>query len=290
MNKLTHCAELIHQKINLLKCPICGNSLSVAEQKSLICTQKHTFDLAKQGYVNLSTKQVHTHYGKTLFEARRKIIVDQGFFNPLIHILSEQIGKQLNLPTDISIVDLGCGEGSHLAKICHMLVHDTSRSVTGCGIDIAKEGIQLAAKYYSEQIWLVGDLAQTPFNEHQFDLILNILSPSNYQTFDQMVKPGGYVIKVIPGSGYLRELRSSIYEHDKAHYSNTDTRTLFIEHFPNTITQKIHYVAHLNREGIHDLIRMTPLAWNVSEEKRTQWLEKESTDITCEFELLIGKK
>ncbi|SFF99312.1 putative RNA methyltransferase [Sporolactobacillus nakayamae] len=289
MNKRTRCAERIHQKIYLLKCPICGKSLRVVEQKSLICAQKHTFDLAKQGYVNLSTKQVHTHYGKTLFEARRKIIVDHGFFNPLIHILSEQIGKQLNLPTDISILDLGCGEGSHLAKICQMLIHDASRSVTGCGIDIAKEGIQLASKYYPEQIWLVGDLAQPPFKERQFNLILNILSPSNYQTFDQMVKPGGYVIKVIPGSGYLKELRSSIYEHDKAQYSNADTRTLFTEHFPDTITQNIHYVAHLNREGIRDLIRMTPLAWNVSEEKRTQWLEKESADITCEFELLIGK-
>ena len=53
------------------------------------------------------------------------------------------------------ILDTGCGEGSHLVKICEQL-----QNATGIGIDIAKEGIVSAAKFHREQIWCVGDLAK----------------------------------------------------------------------------------------------------------------------------------
>ncbi|MCO7125658.1 methyltransferase domain-containing protein [Sporolactobacillus shoreicorticis] len=288
ISKRTHCAEQLHLNRNMFQCPVCGAAMDTAMQKSLVCMHGHTFDIAKQGYVNLLTRPIHTHYDKTLFEARRRIIVGHGFFDPLIEALAEQIMGLMN--DSAHILDLGCGEGSHLAKICQLLAIVQSNNIRGFGADLAKEGIQSAAKIYPNQNWLVADLAYPPFNVHLFDFVLNILSPSNYHTFDRMLKPGGSIIKVIPGSEYLRELRFSLFGEEKTHYSNADTFSLFQQHFPNALTQKISYTIPLNQEGIRDLIQMTPLTWNVSEMKRKQWLEKSSATITVAFEILVGSK
>ncbi|EST12164.1 putative RNA methyltransferase [Sporolactobacillus laevolacticus] len=291
MNRIQLNAEMLKKNIELLKCPICGESMRVAEMKSLICPYGHTFDIAKQGYVNLLARPVHTHYGKALFEARRNIIVHHGFFNPLIQKLTACIGEVAAASDQrIDLLDLGCGEGSHLAAICQKLVKDYSFHIMGSGVDIAKEGIQLASKHYPDQLWFVGDLAQPAFADHQFDFILNILSPSNYQVFDQLLKPGGRIIKVIPSGGYLKELRTSFYEEEKISYSNAEIKALFLNHFSNARTETVSYVARLNHEGVQDLLQMTPLAWTAAEEKREEWMKKKSAEISVDFDILIGNK
>ncbi|MCO7176282.1 putative RNA methyltransferase [Sporolactobacillus kofuensis] len=290
MNRKMKSAQLLNRNIDLLKCPICAESFQVVEMKSLICKQGHTFDLAKQGYVNFATRPIHTHYGKSLFEARQKIIVTHKFFDPLVHHLTTSIGT-LSEPSDHhrSLLDLGCGEGSLLAAICNNLYKNDSLSVVGCGIDLAKEGIQLASKHYPDQMWFVGDLAQPVFENHQFDFILNILSPSNYQVVNQLLKPGGHIIKVIPGSHYLQELRSFFYGEEKNVYSNTDIKALFMKHYPKTRSKRITYDIKLNQEGVNEILQMTPLAWTATRDQCEQWLEKSSAKITADFEILIGE-
>src|SRR5699024_1896748 len=104
-----------------------------------------------------------------------------------------------------------CGEGSHLSSICDTVSLDLEVPVTGVGIDISKEGILAAAKNYSNKVWLVADLAKMPFQEEQFDIILNILSPSNYVEFNRLLKDDGLVIKIVPQTNYLKELREIVY-------------------------------------------------------------------------------
>ncbi|GAY74704.1 ribosomal RNA large subunit methyltransferase A [Sporolactobacillus inulinus] len=175
MNNKMRCAEKMQQELQLFHCPLCGEAFTlVNEQRSLRCPHAHTFDIAKQGYVNLLTKAVHTHYDKQLFEARRRIIVGHQFFNPLMERIVNDIDKQMssNMAQQSTILDLGCGEGSHLAAICDALSQQTSKQITGCGIDLAKPGIQLSAKHYPNQIWFVGDLAQPPYQNTAFNFCL----------------------------------------------------------------------------------------------------------------------
>ncbi len=79
--------------------------------------------------------------------------------------------------------------------------------VLGVGLDLAKAGIVSATKQEREAIWCVADLAAAPFRNRSFDAILNILSPSNYAEFERLLSDDGIVLKVIPKSGYLKELR-----------------------------------------------------------------------------------
>ncbi|GEB75993.1 putative RNA methyltransferase [Sporolactobacillus inulinus] len=293
MNNKMRCAEKMQQELQLFHCPLCGEAFTlVNEQRSLRCPHAHTFDIAKQGYVNLLTKAVHTHYDKQLFEARRRIIVGHQFFNPLMERIVNDIDKQMssNMAQQSTILDLGCGEGSHLAAICDALSQQTSKQITGCGIDLAKPGIQLSAKHYPNQIWFVGDLAQPPYQKHSFQFLLNILSPSNYDAFDSLLESGGSVIKVIPGEHYLQELRRAFYGTARANYSNVETLRLFKEHYPESEMHHLYYTVQLDKAGLSDLLCMTPLTWNVPEPARQNFLNQETSIITCDFILLIGRK
>src|SRR5690625_4260149 len=149
-------ARYVRQFESMFACPICQSSMKVFELKSLICSNKHAFDFTKQGYVNLLTHPPKTKYSKNLFEARKTIIADDGLFDPLTETIVEflQANRQEN---PVSILDTGCGEGSHLVNICDR-VRASGNKTAGAGIDIAKEGIVTAAKNYTQMIWAVADL------------------------------------------------------------------------------------------------------------------------------------
>src|SRR5699024_11693493 len=87
--------------------------------------------------------------------------------------------------------------------------------------DISKEGINLTAATYEDIFFLVTDLAHSPFSAEFFETILTILSPSNYPEFKRILKPGGLLIKVVPGADYLKELRA-LGERENNVYSNQD--------------------------------------------------------------------
>lgn len=287
-NKRMNSAQFVSEYESVLKCPICNSNMNVIELKSLICEKRHTFDFTKQGYINLMTHSIKTKYDKELFEARRKLMSDVGFFEPVVVEIIKVIQNQVQLNSDkLFILDTGCGEGSHLASICDNL----NKPAVGVGIDIAKEGIIVASKNYQNQIWAVADLAQSPFKNQQFDVILNILSPSNYSEFTRLLKDDGVVIKIVPQSGYLKELRKAFYEDsEKQTYSNIETVEHFDDNFRLVNTSRITYTVNLDIPTLHSLIKMTPLTWSLTEETIQSFIATEPSEITVDLDILIGMK
>ena len=290
LTKKTKSAKYVSEFEDIFKCPICHASMKVEGARSLICSNNHTFDFAKQGYINLLTHQLKTKYGRELFEARRKLIVDGGFFEPLVAAIIEAV-RDMEGKETVKILDIGCGEGSHLASICLGFGSETGASAVGVGLDAAKEGVLAAAKYYEGHIWCVADLANTPFKHQQFDIILNILSPSNYKEFNTVLKTDGVVIKVVPGSGYLKELRESLFnKKEQQSYSNEDTVARFQRHYREVESIKVYYKMNLANIFMRHLVLMTPLAWRASEESIKLFLDNELMDITVDPTILIGRK
>jgi 23S rRNA (guanine745-N1)-methyltransferase len=290
-NKLIKSTKYVSDFENIFACPICKSSMKVVKFKSLICSNHHTFDFAKQGYVNLTTRPVNTNYSKELFEARKKLITKAAFYNPLSHAIAKIIDAHfVKTKETISILDTGCGEGSQLSNIHDIVSSDFSKNVVGVGIDLSKEGIIVASKNYANKIWAVADLANTPFKNNQFDVILNILSPSNYAEFNRLLKPDCLVIKVVPQSGYLKELREHLYqETEKQNYSNLETVERFNENFQFVESFRLNYTTNLNKSSIEWLIQMTPLTWSTTEERIKSFLNKDSAQITVDLDILIGK-
>lgn len=290
-NKRIKSAKYVSNFETIFACPICKSPMKVIDFKSIICSNHHTFDFAKHGYMNFTTHSVNTKYRKGLFEARRKLITEGGFYKPLSYAIGKIINEYLVKTKEIiSILDTGCGEGSHLSNICDSVRSTFIKSVVGVGVDISKEGIMAASKYYSNKIWAVADLANTPFKNKQFDVILNILSPSNYTEFDRLLKSDGIVIKIVPQSGYLKELREHLFQKpEKRNYSNSGTVERFKESFQFVECSRLIYTMNLNKSSIEWLVQMTPLTWSTTEERINSFLNKNSAQITVDLDILIGK-
>ncbi|SOC41949.1 putative RNA methyltransferase [Ureibacillus acetophenoni] len=257
------------------QCPICKSGMMIMDNGRIHCSQNHSFDIAKQGYVNFLTKHVQSMYSKELFESRREII-QSGLYNRVHEMIAERLSSNIN-----NILDAGCGEGSHLVKICEKIEHD----IVSVGIDISKEGIITAAKYYDQNIWCVGDLANSPFQEQTFDCILNFLSPANYEEFKRLLTPRGKVIKLVPQAGYLQQLRKQAYAStEKEQYSNEKTVKLFNEQFSKVDISRITYTQPLEETLVPKLLEMTPLGWHVENLDMTKVQE-----ITIDLDVLIGE-
>lgn len=265
--------QQIQQHIEIFACPICKTQMAINEEGKMSCTSNHSFDVAKQGYLYLLNRPVNSMYGKELFESRHAVI-DAGIYDQMQQIIIEQIS--MDSPV---LLDTGCGEGSHLHRICQKL----DRAM-GVGIDISKEGILAAAKFYSQQLWCVGDLANSPYNEGAFDVILNILSPANYEEFQRLLKPGGKVLKIVPQENYLKELRVQAFaDSEKESYTNAQTVERFKESFPHTEVKRITYTVPLEQELVQKLLKMTPMGWHIENKESIQLQQ-----ITIDLDLLIG--
>lgn len=276
-------AKLISEHAQFFRCPICATAMSFENNGALICTNGHSYDLAKKGYIHMLSQSINTKYDKALFHSRQKI-AESGFFTPLIEKIGSLISEG-NSANIMSILDAGCGEGSHLSQIQKYISNDT----IGFGADISKEGIQLAAGNSTNSIWLVADLANCPLADRSFDYILNILSPSNYSEFDRLLTDKGLLIKVVPNSDYLCELRELFYE-DKEAFDNEKTMNRFQEKFELIKTEAIKYTVHLEQPLLNDLVKMTPLSWSASAEKIEKISGVANMNITIDLNILVGQK
>ncbi|MGF9912290.1 putative RNA methyltransferase [Paenibacillus ehimensis] len=287
LKKIDAAARLIGRHSSLFQCPVCGLAMEMNENRTLLCRNRHGFDTAKPGYISLLTKSVKSDYGKAMFEARN-LVCRSGFFHPLIG----QIGKLiLNGRTEpVTVLDAGCGEGSPLAQLADVWKRGTSAGFLGIGLDLSKEGVAIAAREYAGFLWCVGDLARSPFRDRSFDVILNVLSASNYGEFRRLLRKDGILIKVIPGSGHLRQLRHALYDRSpKQAYSNDKTRALFLRHFDMLDERQIRYDVALQEEQLEPLVRMTPLSWGARDEQIQRVLRLAIREVTADFTVLVGR-
>ncbi|WP_227793635.1 putative RNA methyltransferase [Paenibacillus guangzhouensis] len=271
-------------------CPLCKKQMQLINLQSLVCSNQHCFDIAKQGYINLLSRASNAKYDKKIFEYRR-VIIKSGLFNPLHAAVSGFIMSQLQHNEPVSILDVGCGEGSHLNNIQIEITQKKPNPLLAVGMDISKEGIGFAAAGYSNAIWCVADIANCPFANQQFKFILNILSPANYSEFQRLITDNGLMIKIVPEQKYLKELRDIFYEgSDKQVYSNSLTISHFKEQFKLLDVESIRYQVNLSEALIEPLLGMTPLSWGTSEERIEKILQMNLKQITMDFKILIGKK
>jgi 23S rRNA (guanine745-N1)-methyltransferase len=281
----------IQQNIDIFKCPVCESKMSIYNLRSLICVNNHCFDLSKNGYVNLLLFPAKKQYDKAMLKARNKIC-NNGFFTPVVKQVCDNIQEINNSGVGKRrILDAGCGEGSNLNHIINQLNCKTGIHYQGVGIDISKAGIQIASKNYPDNIWCVGDLAKSPFNNRKFDIILNILSPANYFEFNRILVDAGILIKVIPGRNYLKELRDAFYNKTARQiYSNKKIVEHFKENFSLIAQQQLSYTVELEQENLGNFIKMTPLSWRAPGEKIQKLLNIGLPKITVDLIIMCGRK
>lgn len=291
--KVRHLSKLkIKDNTDLFRCPICNSKMDTVDLKSLICQNRHCFDISRNGYINFLMKSVKTEYDKALFQSRN-LISKHGFFDPLTESIADIIEKELSDTNSYRrmVLDAGCGEGSHLDQVIKKLNSKTEHEYEGVGMDISKEGIQIASRQYPDCTWCVGDLTRIPFMAEKFNVILNILSPSNYKEFGRLLTNSGILIKVVPGREYLKEIREALYNKtDKVSYSNEKIFRHFCNSFDFLGSRQVQYAKTLDEEMIRHLIKMTPLSWRAATQEIEKTINSVKGSITADFTILYGQK
>lgn len=277
LKKIDKGKVFVREHQDLFRCPLCHEGMSGSDT-GLICVQGHRFDVSKKGTLYFLTKHIASDYDQQLFEARQRMI-KSGMYQPLLDRLAGYLGK------DETLLDVGCGEGSFLNDLLER------QPATAIGFDIAKEGVYLATNQPADAFWCVADLTNLPFGDNSFTTILNIFSPSNYQEFQRVLKPGGCLLKVVPGAGYLKELRQAFYpaDQEKQSYSNQPVLDKFRESYPEAEVQEISYVFQIPAERRLDLLEMSPLEWAADPAIKAQLAEAPLTEITVDLILLVTK-
>src|SRR5690606_1716862 len=100
---------VLEKMMNLLMCPVCRKQMSLNE-RTWRCENHHSYDVAKQSYVNLHVVQ-HKHSknpGDTPESVQaRRAFLSAGYYAPLQQAVVEKI-RDLRIE---NLLDIGCGEG-----------------------------------------------------------------------------------------------------------------------------------------------------------------------------------
>jgi 23S rRNA (guanine745-N1)-methyltransferase len=263
-----------------LICPVCETPLDWNE-KECRCANGHSFDLAKEGYLNLllshQRKSNHPGDDAKMIQARRRFF-DSGAYNPFV----ELVAKSAIVNRQSTILDCGCGEGRFLGALSE------SHEGSFIGVDVSKEAVRCAAKRYRKAKWIVANaMRQLPFADHSLDVILSILAPRNPEEFVRILKPDGTLILGVPGANHLIELRSRLAANAGDFEEKADEAAAkCAPHFSEMHRELLSYEWTLNAAQIADLIQMTPIFWCSSPEAKAEVQRLDQLTVTVSFVLL----
>ncbi len=263
LSKKENSKLLFKNNINIYKCPLCSESLSLAND-SLKCLNNHTFNINKKGVINFTTPMSDKLYNEELFKSRRNVL-KSNIFTKIKDTLLDLIDDN-----NLFVLDVGCGEGSYLNYL------KDKASNYYVGLDLSKPALNLASDYLNSN-FLLADLANIPIHNNSVDVILNILSPANYEEFNRILKSCGYLIKVIVNNDYLIELREDSKDND------SNVLNVLMKHMIVVDEFDIKYSALVSEEIISDLNKMTPINFHSDKIKLID-------EITIDFKIIIAKK
>lgn len=262
---------------SILSCPLCRAPLFPLAPASLRCGKGHCFNLSAKGYASFAANAKPSKYDKALFESRRAVF-DAGYYQPVVHALETVILQ--TAPASPVIADIGCGDGYYSLRLSERIPG------TYIALDIVRDAVALGARGGNEVLWCVGDLAHLPLGDRKTDVLLDILTPSNYSEFSRVLSPDGVLVKVIPGSDYLREIRHLLGEKLRARsYTEDRVRDYLKEHMSLLGEQRVTYTLPLTAESAAHFLRMTPMTLGVD----THTLDvSKLTEITIDLFILIA--
>ena len=237
-----------------LLCPICSGALRRGEREYR-CDSRHSFDIARQGYVNLLTVQQKRslHPGDTREQVlSRRAFLAAGFYEPIARTLCETAGE-LNVTGPI--LDVGCGEGYYSAKLAEALNAELT------GLDISKEAFRCAASKYKNALWLCGTAAHLPVADHSAGVITSLFALTMPEEFRRVLRPGGYYFQVLEAEDHLMGLKSIIYPELLHKEKNTVPQ---LPGFELVRSVPIRFDFTVEGEQVQNLLSMTPHVYRIS--------------------------
>lgn len=287
---------------SILLCPVCKESLQANESnKSLSCVNNHSFDRARQGYLNLllahKKKSKNPGDNQEMVSARHAFL-NSDFYLPISDALNSAILK-LTTQHDqtINVLDIGCGEGYYSQRLHHCL-SDSHVDHKLYGLDISKEAIIAAAKRAKADAlasskemtseWLVASAIDIPLQDHSIDIATCLFTRLMPESYHKVIKQDGYFICVNTGEKHLIELREKLY--DQITKVEFDPVTNMGDDFELIDHQQVTYQNTLSsQQQIQDLLLMTPHNWRTKAENKESLSALEELTVTIDAQIHVFK-
>jgi 23S rRNA (guanine745-N1)-methyltransferase len=283
---------------SILQCPVCRKPL-LATASGYQCAAMHSFDAARQGYVNLVL--AHKKHSKEpgddpdMVLSRRRFL-DLGYYNPISDGINEAIRTALSgleSPNGCSILDAGCGEGFYLQRLKEALAHGSGEPhlpIEYHGVDVSKFAVRQATQRDRSMGWFVASINDLPFLDDSLDIVLNIFSPAHIMEFARILKENGSLVFVSPGPKHLNGLREIIYPITREHEAPTITEKAKELFSPATVARITYPLELTGNQTIMDLLAMTPYYWNIDRETKGKVAALERLRLDVDVEVRVFKK
>ena len=237
-----------------LLCPICGRILEKSAG-AYCCTGRHSFDIARQGYVNLlPVQQKHSlQPGDTKEQVRaRREFLDGGFYAPVADALCD-MARRCTGP----ILDVGCGEGYYSARLSHALDAELT------GVDISKEAVRCSAGRYKNGLWLCSTASRLPVKDRSVALLTSLFALTVPEEFKRVLRPDGVFIQVLAAEDHLLGLKSVIYPELTHKEKNSMPQ---ISGFRLEESRQVQFTFTVEGAQVQNLLSMTPHVYRIGRE------------------------
>lgn len=262
-----------------LMCPVCQEKL-ILQHKTWKCIHGHSYDQAKQGYVNLHVVQ-HKH-SKTPGDtseavAARRRFLSAGFYQKLQQKIVDVI-KALNIQ---SAIDIGCGEGYYTQAMAQVIPDLIA-------VDIAKSAVQIAAKQdIQKQVnWVVGTGAVLPVQDQMVQLCSSFFSPLPKAEMLRVLQTQGYLLVATPAPQHLYAMREALFDQVNEH----EPEKIITQLQPEFELIQQYFIGDeliLNQQQLKDLIAMTPYAYKAKLDKRAVLEAQDCFKVQAQFCLYV---
>lgn len=247
--------------MSVLICPVCKEKLNTAGH-SLRCCNNHSFDLSKEGYVNLLLgSKSGDKTGDSKESARsRHTFLEKGYYSCLKKYIASKMSG--------TVLDICCGEGYY-----------DDYEGTLYGFDISKEMVRLASKRNGSHTYFVANLSSIPVENECIDTAVHLFAPFNEKEFSRVLKNGGRLYCVVGGENHLWEMKQIVYN---TPYKN-DEQPPVTKKLKLVSKTKVTDKVCINGEDLKTLFSMTPYYYRTSKEDKEKLDSVNTLDLTVNF-------
>jgi 23S rRNA (guanine745-N1)-methyltransferase len=249
--------------VDLLRCPVCGGDVAL-EDTAVRCPAGHSFDIARQGYVNLVPGRADT---AEMVEARDAFL-RAGHFRPLSAALAEEAARGRAAAGGVgaaaadAVVDLGAGTGHYLARVL-----DAVPGARGIALDASPAALRRAAGAHDRAAAVGADAWKPlPLRDGIATIVLSVFAPRDASEMARILAPGGALLAVTPTTRHLHELVGPLGLLSVPDDKEDRLDAQLASHFTLTGRRPVEHAMFLTRDECAQLVRMGPSAWHVDEQ------------------------
>lgn len=244
---------MLDDVVTVLACPHCGSGLDRAGN-SLRCATNHVFDIARQGYVSLLAGKSRIVGDTAAMVAARADFLSAGHYAPIADAVASAVSS-----IEGCVVDVGAGTGYYLARA----LGESDR--IGVALDVSKYACRRAAKAHPRLGAVVADAWQTlPLRSEVASAVLNVFAPRNAAEMHRVLRPGGYLVVVVPNTDHLAGLVSALGLLGVDERKQERLTEQLAGRFDQVSEQTCEFPLSLGEAETEAVVAMGPSAWHAT--------------------------